>query len=769
MEQLGRYEILDELGRGAMGVVYKARDPNIDRLVAIKVISPEAGMEPTRAKELRERFQREARAAGRLSHQNIITIYDAAEDQGRAFLVMEFIEGTTLDSMMHAGHTFTMEDVASIGAQVAQGLDYAHQNGIVHRDIKPANIMLTKTGIVKIADFGIARLAETGVTRTGLAVGTPHYMSPEQVAGNKVDGRSDQFSMAVMLYELLCGEKAFPGDTLTTVLYRIVQEDPVPIRRVNPALPEAIDAVLRKAMAKSPDARYPLAGDLARDLEAVASGGTASVTSAVPSLDETMAEGVDTHQLTGIRPQARGVSSIDATVATQAVTGRTGTSRRSPWLFVGAGGVAALAIGVGLWLWPRPAVTPAPAPVPAQVPAPVAEVPRPPAPAPPTTEEKPKPKPPQLQELILAKEIRPDGRPVGSGKQFTSSDPQVALLARGMNLTEPVPVRVKWYDPDGKEIPPSGVPKLVLDGKGGWRAIAELALAGGAKPGRWKAEFALGDDISQALSFTVISPPTAAPAPPAAPVEVAKAPVPIAPAPAGARPGQIQKRGKDEAEMVFIPAGSFTMGDTIGDGDPAEKPTADVALKAFWLDRFEVSFDQFAKFVQVAGFKPQGNWEQLRSRGNTHPVVNVTWNDAVAYCRWADKYLPSEAEWEFAARGTEGRKYPWGNQWDPNRARFRGNKGTGTTAPVGSYPTGASPFGVQDLAGNVWEWTASLEKPYPYVATDGREDPRTGGSRVTRGGSWLGDSEFLRAAARDFLSPTSKNDKLGFRCAQSAS
>jgi formylglycine-generating enzyme required for sulfatase activity len=220
--------------------------------------------------------------------------------------------------------------------------------------------------------------------------------------------------------------------------------------------------------------------------------------------------------------------------------------------------------------------------------------------------------------------------------------------------------------------------------------------------------------------------------------------------------------------MALVPAGSFTMGDTFGDGDPAEKPTASVALKAFWLDRFEVTFDQFAKFVQAGGYKPQGNWEQLRSRGGNHPVINVTWNDAVAYCRWADKSLPSEAEWEYAARGTEGRKYPWGNQWDPNRARFRGNKGTATSAPVGSYPNGASPFGIQDLAGNVWEWTASLEKPYPYVATDGREDLRTGGSRVTRGGSWLGDSEFLRATVRDFSSPTSKNDKLGFRCAQQA-
>ena len=475
MEQLGRYEILDELGRGAMGVVYKARDPNIDRLVAIKVISPEAGMDPARAKELRERFQREARAAGRLSHPNIVTIFDASEDQGRAFLVMEFVEGTTLDSMVNAGHTFTLDDVAPIGMQVAQGLDYAHQNGIVHRDIKPANIMFTKSGIAKIADFGIARLAETSVTRTGLAVGTPNYMSPEQVAGHKVDGRSDQFSLAVMLYELLCGEKAFPGDTLTTVLYRIMQEDPRPIRQINPALPETVDAVLRKGMAKNPDDRYSLASDMTRDLQTLASGGSVSVAKAEPSLDATMAEGMDVRSLAGVQPRTRAASAGDATMAMDAVAVSGRPSRRPPWLLIGAGGIAALAIGIGAWLWSRPTATPQPVAAPVQAPAPIAEASKPTPAAP---EEKLKPKPPQLQELILAKEVRPDGRPVGPSKQFAASDAQVALLARGSNLTEQAPVRVKWFDPDGKEVPPSGVPKLVLDGKGG------LARGGRGRPRR---------------------------------------------------------------------------------------------------------------------------------------------------------------------------------------------------------------------------------------------------------------------------------------------
>lgn len=783
MERLGRYEILAELGRGAMGVVYKARDPNIDRLVAIKVISPDAGMDAARAKELRERFQREARASGRLSHPNIITIFDASEDEGRAFLVMEFIEGgRTLESMMHEGHIFTLEDVAALAGQVGGALDYAHQNGIIHRDIKPANIMVTKTGTMKVADFGIARLTETSMTRTGLAVGTPNYMSPEQVAGHKVDGRSDQFSLSVMLYELLCGEKAFPGDSLTTVLYRIMQEDPIPIRRVNPSLPETLDTVLRKGMAKNPDDRYPHAADLARDLQALAAGESVSVAAAAPSLDSTMAEGVDTRQLAGMKTQARipAGGGVGETLSMDALPLPAKKKSQMPLIAGATAGVIALAAGLGWFFVLQPAQEAKrqqeeQARQEAQKKGDQEKL----AQAKKDEEKKASEAPkaaakPLVQEIVLAKELR-GGRPVGASKQFAANDPQIVLLANGKNLTEEVAVRVKWVDPDNKEIPPSGLPKLTLDGKGGWRATAELSLAGGAKPGRWKAQFSLGEEAPQDVSFTVTPPVEAkAPEPPAkaAPPPVAAAPAAPAPppAPAGPRAGTVQKRGKDEAEMAFIPAAAFTMGDTHGDGEPAEKPTGSVQITAFWMDRLEVTFDQFGKFVQAGGYKPQGQWEQNKSRGGNHPVVNVTWGDAGAYCRWAGKRLPSEAEWEFAARGTEGRKYPWGNQWDANRAAFRGNRGgNNKTSPVGSYANGASPFGILDMAGNAWEWTASLEKPYPYNATDGREDPQVGGARVSRGGSWFTTQDLLRSSARDFPSAKSQNDKLGFRCAQSGS
>jgi serine/threonine-protein kinase len=783
MERLGRYEILQELGRGAMGVVYKARDPNIDRLVAIKIISPEAGLDAEKAKELQERFQREARAAGRLSHPNIVTVFDCAEFEGRPYLVMEFVDGKPLDGLVHAGHDFSLEQVASIGSQAAQALDYAHQHGIVHRDVKPANIMLMANGAVKVADFGIARITETSVTRTGLAVGTPSYMSPEQVAGQKVDGRSDQFSLAVTLYELFTGEKAFPGDSLTTVLYRIMQEEPIPLRRVNPGFPEAVDLVLKKAMAKSPGDRYPRAADFGRDLTAAAAGQPISIATGASALDSTMADGIDTAALAG-KTQLRMASPGDVTQAMEALP-VPGPAQPAPKksqfpLYAGiAAAVLLLTGGGGYFGFIRPAQEARRLEERAKLDQQKQQEEQAKLDQQKQQEEqkkggepgKPAAKPPQVQELILAKELRGD-RPGARITQLPASEPQVFLFARGIDLAEQRPVKVKWTDPDGKEIPPSGVPKLVLDGKGGWRAWAELTLAGGAKPGRWKAEFLLGDDVTQALSFTVTppveakAPEPAKPAPAAAATAPPSAPAPP-PAPAGPRAGAVQKRGRDETEMVFAPGAAFTMGDTSGDGEPAEKPTAKVTLGSFWIDRAEVTFDHFARFLQSAGYKPQGNWEQQKSRGGNHPVVNVTWADASAYCRWADKRLPSEAEWEYAARGTDGRKYPWGNQWDAARAAFRGNRGgNNKTSPVGSYAGGASPFGAMDMAGNVWEWTASLEKAYPYVATDGREDPQVGGARVTRGGSWYTTQDLLRSSARDFPSPRSQNDKLGFRCAQ---
>ena len=266
MGRLGRYEVLNELGKGAMGVVYLAKDPVIGRLVAIKTIKTSQGDEDdSESREFRERFVREAQTAGILSHPNIVTIHDIGEDtESRAsFIAMEYIEGRNLKSLLTDKNRFTWDEIADLVAQIGEALDYAHRKGIIHRDVKPANIILTTDGKVKITDFGIAKVASSNLTTTGQFLGTPNYMSPEQVSGAPVDGRSDIFSLGVVLYELLTLRKPFQGDNLTAISYKIVHEDFTPPAELSTDVPPEFNPIVARAMAKDPWNRYQRGKDMA--------------------------------------------------------------------------------------------------------------------------------------------------------------------------------------------------------------------------------------------------------------------------------------------------------------------------------------------------------------------------------------------------------------------------------------------------------------------------------------------------------------------------
>ena len=268
MKHIGRYEIVRELGRGAMGVVYHAIDPNIGRPVAIKTIKFGEGRNADEQERLRERLFREARSAGILSHPSIVTIYDVDQQGDLAFIAMEYVDGPTLDQILSAPRAIDPERMFRLLTQTAGALDYAHQKGIVHRDIKPANIMIAADGTAKITDFGIAKItASEQLTMTGSIVGTPHYMSPEQVQGQPVDGASDQFSLAVIAYEMLTGEKPYSGEHLTTVVYKIVAEPPRPPRSLNPSLAGPIEEALYKGLAKKAGERHATCIEFVRSLE----------------------------------------------------------------------------------------------------------------------------------------------------------------------------------------------------------------------------------------------------------------------------------------------------------------------------------------------------------------------------------------------------------------------------------------------------------------------------------------------------------------------
>jgi serine/threonine-protein kinase len=265
LKTIGRYEIQSELGKGAMGVVYRANDPLLSRTVAIKTVLMSS--DPQEVAEYEARFYQEAKAAGGLNHPNVVTIYDIGKSGNLVYMAMELLEGDELRAVMKPGEPMPVGRAIEIAAQVAEGLAYAHQHGVVHRDVKPANIMILHAGPAKITDFGIARMRTAEVrTQTGVVLGSPRYMSPEQVAGKRAEPRSDIFSLGVIFYEMLTGKPAFTGDDITSVMYQILNVVPPAPSTVNPAVPPVLDFIVAKALAKIPEDRYQDAAELARDL-----------------------------------------------------------------------------------------------------------------------------------------------------------------------------------------------------------------------------------------------------------------------------------------------------------------------------------------------------------------------------------------------------------------------------------------------------------------------------------------------------------------------
>ena len=272
IEQIGKYKILEKIGEGAMGEVYKAHDPVLNRFVAVKTISAELGADDT----LRKRFEREAQSAARLNHPNIITVFDYGEEQGKIYMAMELLDGSDMKQAIARRAPLSLDEKLSIVDQIAEGLAFAHAHDIVHRDLKPANVHLLSNGQAKIMDFGLARLGGSEMTRVGMVMGTPHYMSPEQVRGERADARSDVFALGCVFYELLTYRKPFDADSMHSVLFKVMQEEPPPVHELTPGVPSVLAQVVERAMAKDASQRFQNASEfrsaLHRAMQAVASG-----------------------------------------------------------------------------------------------------------------------------------------------------------------------------------------------------------------------------------------------------------------------------------------------------------------------------------------------------------------------------------------------------------------------------------------------------------------------------------------------------------------
>jgi serine/threonine-protein kinase len=264
-QKIGRYDIIELVGRGGMGVLYRAHDPTLERDVALKMMLVDFTLDPA----ARDRFGREAKAVARLQHRNIVTIHELGEFDGTPFIVMEFLSGKDLEDRLKVEPALTLTEKLDAVIQLCEGLGYAHEQGIVHRDIKPGNVRVLEDTTIKILDFGIARFATSSVTQSGTVMGTASYMAPEQIMGQPVDGRADLFSVGVLLHEILTGEKPFAADSPTAVVYQIMHVDPPGVRTIKPELPEALDEIVGRALKKHPDERYSRASEMAADLQMV--------------------------------------------------------------------------------------------------------------------------------------------------------------------------------------------------------------------------------------------------------------------------------------------------------------------------------------------------------------------------------------------------------------------------------------------------------------------------------------------------------------------
>jgi serine/threonine-protein kinase len=657
LDDIGRYRIIGELGSGGMGIVYRAFDPVLGREVAIKTLKLSELSDPAERDALRERLGREARAAAALSHPGIVTVHDVVQQDGdHISMVMERIEGQTLAHILFAEPALEVSRVLRILREAAAALDYAHRKGIVHRDIKPANLMLDENGTVKIADFGIAKIT-TSQTRTqsasGMIVGTAGYMAPEQLRGTLIEGFADQFSLAVVAYEMLSRRRPFVADSLIALTHQVVFEEAPTLSTVRPGLGSGVDAVFQKALAKNPAERYASCSAFAAALESqINTAITAQsaqtlvyaavpVTPAAPTLAPTEALTQHSGHPLGQPPARR-------------------LPPRSRWLMTliavfvlpAAAGLAAI-----YFLRRAPAAPP-----------------------------------------VVAQKTVPTPQPA----------------------SEPPPTAV------AKDSPP-----------------VERAAPAATEP-----------------------PPAKTKAPGAS---VLKA-------------GTLRINKKDGQKYAWIPPGSFTMGCIPNDKECGAfaKPAHRVTISAgFWMAQTATTVAAYRAFTETThGEMPKTprfnpNWSLT-----DHPMVEVNWDDATAYCSRAGGRLPTEAEWEYAARGgVSDTLFPWGNDSSHDFANFgRGTRASDEegavegkdqwfyTSPVGSFP--ANGFQLYDMIGNVAQWCSDWYSP-TYYSKSPEGDPKgpeTGTLKVARGGSWKSPARFTHSSYRGSRVPGERGMTSGFRC-----
>jgi formylglycine-generating enzyme required for sulfatase activity/Tfp pilus assembly protein PilF len=910
--RLGGYQIVEQIGQGGMATVCKAYQPSMDRYVAIKILPSHF----TEDKSFVGRFTQEARTLARLEHPHILPVYDYGEQEGITYLVMRYVEAGTLKDLITREGPIEVKEAARIVSQVASALECGHSQGVVHRDIKPSNVLVDQYGNTFLTDFGIAKLvAETAqFTASGAIIGTPAYMSPEQGMGQPVDARCDIYSLGVVLYELVTGRVPFQAETPLAVLLKHLNAPLPPPRQIKPDLPAAVERVILKAMAKSPDDRYQTAQEMVAALQRAVVDATEERAMPQPPEDqrdetvlrpvvsppppvataEALAEQRRQAELDDLYGQA--VGAMDAGQWAQARALLAQIQEREPGyreaerlleraeaeldqaqadrqrreqidsLYEEAQRLArgrqwrpALAKmdeihaldaefadpeGIAAWAQEQAAEEEGEAERQRREQNELAAL----------YEEAQSLARGRQWQPALAKmdEIHaldagfddPEGITTRARKQIAAEEAEAqrqnevaALyeeaqrLARGRQWQPALAKMDEIHTLDAEFADPEGIAAWVREQATAEEAEAQrrnelAALYAEAvrllKAGQYEEALQKWDEVQvldpgyrdrrkvQATArkklarlaeparkrrrprWAWIAAGTVAVAAIAVGAVLILRTLSTAPPTPGRIPTDLVAgtvwKWSDGNAMVYVPGGDFWMGteESNPEANPNEKPQRLMALDAFWIDRTEVTNAQYERCVKDEGCSPPSETTAHiygdyygEPAYDDYPVIHVNWEQANAYCAWSGKRLPTEAEWEKAARGTDKRIYPWGNEFDGSLANFcdarcpfdhkdnAWDDGYASTAPVGSYEGGASPYGAWDMAGNVHEWTTSLDRPYPYNPTDGREDPDAPGPRVVRGGSFGAGWPGVRTASKEVRPPAHVGVDVGFRCVQS--